>query len=486
MTSAVVVGGGPNGLAAATVLAAAGVAVTVLEAADEVGGGARSHEPLGPGLRVDHCAGFHPMAVSSPALAGLEEHGLRWARPEIDCAHPLDDGTAPALYRSVRRTAEGLDAVSGGRDGRRWRALFEANVADYDRLAPEILGPVLHVPRHPLRLARFGAPTLLPGAVLARAFAGEPARALFAGVAAHAMRPLTEPLSSAIGLGILTAGHRDGWPVAVGGTGAITEALVARLRAMGGTVETARRITSLDELPRTDVTVLDLTPRAIAALCGEELPAWTRRTYARAPHGIGSVKLDLAVRGGVPWTAEAPRRAGTVHLGGTLAEVAAAEREAVAGRMPARPFTLVGQQYLADPSRSVGDVHPVYVYAHVPFAHDDVDGARAAILAQLERFAPGVTDRVVDSVVTGPDDFAAADPNMVGGDILAGAKTPLRLLLGPRLGPDPYRTGRPGTYLCSAAAPPGPGAHGMGGWHAARRALADLDLPVRPLQEASR
>jgi phytoene dehydrogenase-like protein len=191
------------------------------------------------------------------------------------------------------------------------------------------------------------------------------------------------------------------------------------------------------------------------------------------------------VRGAVPWTAEAPRHAGTVHLGGTLAEIAEAERDAVAGRMPERPFVLVGQQYLADPGRSVGDVHPLYAYAHVPFAHEDVDGARAAILAQLERFAPGVTDRVVDAVVTGPADFAAADPNMVGGDILAGAKTPLSLLLGPRGGADPYRTGRPGTYLCSAATPPGPGAHGMGGWHAAHRALADLRLPARPLQEVS-
>lgn len=480
MTTAVVVGGGPNGLAAATTLAEAGVAVTVLEGADVVGGGARTTGPLGPGLRSDHCAGFHPMAVSSPALAGLEAYGLRWARPEVDCAHPLDDGSAAALYRSVERTAEGFPAG----DGARWRALVAANVADYDRLAPEILGPVLHLPRHPLRLARFGAPTLLPAAALARLFTGEHARALWAGVAAHAMRPLTEPLSSAIGLGILTAGHRDGWAVAVGGTGAITDALAARLRDLGGTIETGVRVTDAAQLPRADVTVLDLAPRDVAALFGAELPARTRRAYARHPRGIGCVKVDLAVRGGVPWTAEPPRRAGTVHLGGTLAEVAAAERAAVAGRMPERPFVLVGQQSLADPSRSVDDVHPVYAYAHVPYAHDG-DDAVSALLAQIERYAPGTGERTVATHVTTAADFAAANPNMAGGDILTGAKTPARLLFGPRPGGDPYRTGRAGTYLCSAAAPPGPGAHGMAGRHAARRALADLGLPAsRDLTEA--
>lgn len=467
MTSAVVVGGGPNGLAAATGLADAGLSVTVLEAGDEIGGGTRTGEPLGPGLLVDHCAAFHPMAVASPALAGLEAYGLRWARPEIDCVHPLDDGSAAALYRSVATTAAGL-----GVDGRTWTALFAGPSRRYDDLAVDVLGPVVHVPQRPLLLARFGMPTAVPAAVLGRVFRTRRARALFAGVAAHAMRPLTEPFSSAIGTGLLTAGHHDGWPVAVGGSRAITDAMAARFVDLGGKIETGVRVTRPSELPAADVTMFDLAPAAVAAILGDLLPGRTRRAYRRFRRGIGSVKVDYAVAGGVPWTAAEATRAGTVHLAGTAAEVAAAERDAVSGRMPERPFTLVGQQYLADPTRSSGDTHPVYAYAHVPFGWDG--DPEPVITAQIERFAPGFRERVVATHVTTTAGFEAADANLVGGDILTGAKDPVQLLLGPRPGADPYRTGLPGRYLCSAAAPPGPGAHGMAGFHAARRALSDL------------
>lgn len=469
MSTAVVVGGGPNGLAAAALLAVEGVAVTLLEASDDVGGGTRSWEGLVPGLVHDHCSAIHPLAVGSPLFARLRlaEHGLRWRYAEVDCAHPLDDGSAGVLLTDVARTAAGL-----GRDARTWRLLFDGPSRTYDALAEDVLGPLVSIPRHPLLLARFGAPTLLPATVLARGFREERTRALFAGVAAHAFRPLGEPLSSAIGLGILTAGHRHGWAVAEGGSASIARALRAVIEGHGGTIQTGTAVRSPADLPAADVTLLDLAPAAAADVLGPRLPARVARAYRRFRRGPGAFKVDLAVEGGVPWTAGPARRAGTVHLGGPLPEVAAAERDVVAGRMPARPFVLVGQQYLADPGRSADDVHPVWAYAHVPHGYDG--DATEAILAQFERFAPGTRDRVVGMRVTRPADFAAANANFRGGDILTGAKDVRQLVLGPRTTASPYDTGIPGVYLCSAATPPGPGAHGMCGAHAAERALAHL------------
>ncbi|MFE2107387.1 phytoene desaturase family protein [Kitasatospora sp. NPDC059463] len=467
MSTAVVVGGGPNGLAAAVRLARAGLRVTVLEAAGEAGGGARSGEAIVPGLLHDHCSAVHPMTVGSPFLRGLglERFGLEFRLPEVDCAHPLDDGTAGALYRSVADTADAL----GGVDGRRWRQLFGRPVEEYDRLAPALMGPLLRLPRHPVLLSRFGLPALLPASALARVFSDERARALFGGAAAHAFQPLHRPLSAAIGLGLLTSGHRYGWAVAAGGSGAITRALVALLTELGGTVETGVRVRSADRIPPADLVLYDLAPGAVADLLGDRLPARTARAYRRFRHGPGAFKVDFAVEGGVPWTAEAARRAGTVHLGGGFAELAAAERAVAAGRMPRRPFVLVGQQYLADPQRSVGDVHPVWSYAHVP--HGYTGDATGAVIAQIERFAPGFRERIIGLAVRRPADFAAGNPNFVGGDIMTGAKGAAQLLLGPRPTLHPYATGLPGHYLCSAATPPGPGVHGMCGAHAAEAAL---------------
>ncbi|MCX2712686.1 phytoene desaturase family protein [Mycolicibacterium sp. J2] len=469
MTTAVVVGGGPNGLAAAITLARAGVRVTVLEAADRLGGGVRSGEAIMPGLVHDHCAAIHPMAVGSPFLAGLdlERHGLRWRWPDIDCAHPLDDGGAGLLYRSVEDTAAAL-----GADGARWRALFARPVSRYDLLEHDILGPLLHIPKHPLALARFGLPTLLPATVLARAFRTPAAAALFGGVAAHTFRPLHLPMTSAIGLGIVTTGHRHGWAVAEGGSQAITDALAATLADLGGTVQTGVAITAADQLPRADVTVFDLAPTAVAGILGDRLPGRVGRALRRFRYGPGAFKVDFAVHGGVPWTNPGARRAGTVHLGGELAEIAATEREIQAGRMPARPFIIVGQQYLADPGRSVGDVHPVYAYAHVPAGY--AGDATEAIIGQFERFAPGFRDRVVGTAVRSTTEMSVYNPNYVGGDINTGAKDVRQLVFGPRPTLHPYRLGIPGMYLCSAATPPGPGAHGMCGAHAAAEALAYL------------
>jgi len=474
VSRAVVVGSGPNGLAAAALLATEGVQVTVLEAADEIGGGARSGEAIVPGLLHDHCSAIHPMAVGSALFQRLDlaSHGLTWRLPDVDCAHPLDDGTAAALHRSVDETAAGL-----GADGTRWRRLFAGPSASYDALADDVMGPLLRFPSHPFTLARFGLPTTLPATWLARWFRDEPARALFGGVAAHAFRPLGGPLTSAIGLGILTAGHRHGWGVAAGGSGAISQALASVIARHGGVIETGVHVTDAAQLPSADVTLYDLSPTAVAQILGDRLPYRVRRGYRRFRYGPGAFKVDFAVEGGVPWTADAARRAGTVHLGGSFAEIARNERLVGRGIMPDRPFVLVGQQYLADPQRSVGDVHPVYSYAHVP--HGYTGDATEAIIGQFERFAPGFRDRVVGFRVQSTTGFAADNPNFIGGDILTGAKTIPQLVFGPRTTLQPYDTGLPGHFICSAATPPGPGAHGMCGAHAAARALRHLDRSRR-------
>jgi phytoene dehydrogenase-like protein len=469
MSTATVVGAGPNGLAAAVVLAEAGVRVTVVEANDEIGGGVRSGEAILPGLLHDHCSAIHPMAVGSPLLDRLclGDYGLSWCWPEIDCVHPLDGGSAGVLYRSVDTTAQGL-----GPDGDRWRRRFAGSAARFDLLAEDIMGPLLRIPSHPVALARFGVDTVLPAATIADSFRTPQARALFGGVAAHAFRPLHYPMSSAIGIGIIAAGHRYGWPVAAGGSQAITNALASLLGDLGGKIETGTRIRAAAQLPTADVTMFDLAPDAVADILGERLPSRVGRAYRRFRRGPGAFKVDFAVQGGVPWVNEAARRAGTVHLVGTFDELALTERQIHVGRMPERPFVLVGQQYLADPQRSVGDIHPVWAYAHVPNGYQG--DATAAIIDQIERFAPGFRDRVIDQAVCTTSEMATYNANFNGGDIMTGSKDIRQLVFGPRVTLSPYRIGVPGMYICSAATPPGPGAHGMCGFNAARAALAEL------------
>jgi phytoene dehydrogenase-like protein len=469
LSTAIVVGAGPNGLAAAITLAKAGLQVTVLEAADQIGGGTRSGEAIIPGLLHDHCSAIHPMAVGSPFLAGLEldRYGLEWRWPEIDCVHPLDTGSAGLLYRSVEATADGL-----GADGWRWRTLFGWASARFDALTEDIMGPLVRMPHHPLLLARFGAPTVLPASTLARWFRTPEAQALFGGAAAHAFRPLHYPMTSAIGLGILTAGHRHGWPVAAGGSQSVTNALASLLTDLGAKIETGTRVAAALQLPLVDVTMFDLAPDAVAGILGDRLPARVARAYRRFRQGPGAFKVDFAVEGGVPWTNPHARRAGTVHLVGTVTELAATERDIHAGRMPERPFVLVGQQYLADPQRSVGNVHPVWTYAHVPNGYSG--DATAAIIAQIERFAPGFRERIIGQAVRTTVQMSVYNPNYVGGDIMTGSKDIRQLTFGPRITSSPYSIGLPGMYMCSAATPPGPGAHGMCGANAASSALAYL------------
>src|SRR5947209_221308 len=469
MSTAVVVGGGPNGLAAAVALAADGVRVTVLEAADEVGGGARSSDGIVPGLLHDHCSAIHPMAVGSPFLSrfDLQRYGLSWRWPEIDCVHPLDGGGAGVLYRSVEQTAAGL-----GGDGSRWRLAFGYPASRFDALSDDIMRPLLRVPHHPLMLARFGAPTVLPASTFARFFRTEQGRALFGGVAAHAFRPLHYPMTSAIGMGIIAAGHRHGWAVAEGGSQAITNAMVALLSDLGAKIETGVRVSEASQLPPADITMFDLAPSAVATILEDRLPRRISRAFTKFRRGPGAFKVDFAVEGGVPWTNDDAGRAGTVHVAGTYDELAATEREIHAGRMPERPFVLVGQQYLADPQRSVGDTHPVWSYAHVPngYARD----ATEAIIAQIERFAPGFAERVVGQEVRSTTQMATFNANYDGGDIMTGAKDIRQLTFGPRITLSPYGIGVAGMYICSAATPPGPGAHGMCGANAARLALDHL------------
>jgi phytoene dehydrogenase-like protein len=469
VTDAVVVGAGPNGLAAAVALAREGLTVTVLEAAAEIGGGTRTAELTVPGLLHDVCSAVHPFGVLSPFFAelDLERYGLRWRWPDVELAHPLDGGRAAVLIRSVDATA-----CAFGDDEAAWRGAFGRLAGTLPELAEDVLRPVLRVPSHPGRLVRFGASAMLPATWYARRWRTDTARALFAGAAAHAIHPLGRASTSAVGLLLLAAGQRIGWPVAEGGSRAITGALAGLLLELGGRIETGRCVTSLDELPQASVTLLDVAPRSLLAIAGDRLPQRVRRQLRRWRHGPGAFKVDLAVEGGVPWSNDDCRRAGTVHVGGTLEEIAAAEREVAGGRMPRRPFVLVGQQYLADPKRSSGDLHPVWAYAHVPNGWRG--DATEAILDQIERFAPGLRERIIARHVRGPVQFEAYNPNYVGGDIATGANDVRQVAMRPRVARDPYATGIPGVFLCSAATPPGAGVHGMCGANAARSALQHL------------
>jgi len=469
VSEAIIVGAGPNGLACAAALAHAGMKVTVLEAQPTIGGGARTSELTLPGLLHDDCSAVHAMAPGAPSLneLSLERHGLQWCWPEVDLAHPLDGGAGAVMLRSIADTAAGL-----GKDGRTWERVFSSPSRGFAALSEDIMRPLLHVPRHPLRLARFGLPAATPATLLARKFRTEEARALWGGCAAHAFSPLSRPMSSSVGMALICAGHSYGWPVARGGSQAISNALAAVIREHDGKIETGRRVRSLRELGSSDAIVLDLAPGAAAEVAGDQLPARVARAYRHYKHGPGAFKVDLAVAEGVPWCNEAARRAGTVHASGSFEEIVAGERAINRGQMPERPFVLVCQQSLADPSRAKDGVHPVWAYAHVPSGY--TGDVSEALLDQIERFAPGLRERILAKAVRSPGELASYNSNYVGGDIINGANTPWQTVIRPRLALDPYSTGIPGVFICSAATPPGAGAHGMNGYNAAQSVLRSL------------
>ena len=472
MPDAVVVGAGPNGLAAAITLARAGRSVLVLEAAERVGGGTRSEELTLPGFVHDVCSAIHPLGAASPFFAEtpLSDHGLTWVHPDAPAAHPLPDGTAVVLERSLDDTASSL-----GPDARSYRRLIGPLVEHWDELLPTLLGPMLRPPRHPVTLARFGLRALWPAVTLARtAFDGERARAAFAGLAAHAILDLRVPLTATFGVTFAATAHTAGWPAVRGGSQAIADAMVSYLAALGGEVVTNRRVRSVGDIPPCKVVLFDVTPRQLLDIAGDRLPPGYRRRLGRYRYGSASFKVDYALDGPVPWTAPECARAASVHVGGTLEEVAAAEADVARGRHPDRPFVICTQPSLFDPTRAPVGKHTFWAYTHVPKG-STVDMS-AAIEDQLERFAPGFRDRVLARRIMTPLDIEAHDANYVGGDIAGGSHGGLQLLARPVLSLHPYRVplDRLPAYLCSSSTPPGAGVHGMCGWWAAREALGRM------------
>ncbi|MDQ4069908.1 MAG: NAD(P)/FAD-dependent oxidoreductase [Actinomycetota bacterium] len=467
---AVVVGAGPNGLAAGVAQARAGRSVVVLEATDAVGGGARSEELTLPGFVHDHCSAVHPLGAGSPFFSDLPlgDHGLAWAHSEAACAHPLPDGSAAVLGPSLEETAAAL-----GPDARAWRRLFGPLVRQWEPLRDSFLAPLLGVPSHPLVLARFGVRAAWPASTLARRlFAGEAARALFAGLSAHSILNLGHPLTSAFGLVLGGAAHVVGWPVARGGSQRIADALASYLGVLGGEIVTGHPVRSLADLPPRSTVLFDLTPRQVLAVAGDDLPPRYRRRLRRFRYGPGSFKLDYALDAPVPWRAEECARATTVHLGGTLEEVVAAEGDVIRGHHPERPFVLVAQPTVCDPTRAPAGRHTLWAYCHVP--HGSAVDMTAAVEGQLERFAPGFRERVLARHVTFPADLERDNANLIGGDIAGGSHGGLQLVGRPVLAAHPYALPLKGrkAFLCSASTPPGAGVHGMCGWWAAQAALS--------------
>jgi phytoene dehydrogenase-like protein len=469
---AVVVGSGPNGLAAAIRLAQKGLSVLVAEANDTIGGGARSAELTLPGFIHDTCSAVHPMAAGSPFFRQLPlgKFGLSWIEPELALAHPLDNGTAAVLQRSVRATALGL-----GRDQAAYARLMGPLAANWQALAEEFLQPVLHLPRHPLLVARFGLSAVRSATALAQSrFVDEPARALFAGLAAHSFLPLEQSPAAAFGLMLGTMGHAVGWPFPRGGAQQFANALAACLRALGGELAAGAPIESLDQLPLARAVLLDLTPRQVLRLAAHKLPPSYRGRLERFRYGPGVFKIDYAMDWPIPWKAAACARAGTVHLGGTLEEIAASERNVARGEPPERPFVILSQPSLFDATRAPEGCRVVWAYCHVP--NGSSFDMTERIEGQIERFAPGFRDRILARRVMNCRQLEQQNANLVGGDISAGAVDWRQLLARPVLGPTPYRTPTPGIYLCSASTPPGGGVHGMCGFHAAEAALRDLSI----------
>ncbi len=466
---AVVVGSGPNGLAAAVELARNGRRVAVLEAEDTIGGGTRSAEITLPGFVHDLGSAIHPLGYASPFFASLplEEHGLEWVHPQAPLAHPFDDGTAAVLERSIPATAAAL-----GPDAGVYRRLMEPLAADTGRIAGLFVGR-LSAPRHPFALAASGVRSLTGARGQAEAlFEGEKARGLFAGNAAHSFLPLEKPPSALFGLLLGTLGHAFGWPFPRGGSQKIADALASYLVSLGGEIYTGVRVEAVEQVPRTRAVLFDVTPRQLLGIAGQHFTERYRSGLERYRYGPGVFKVDFALDGPVPWEAEGCERAGTVHLGGTLDDVAAGEAAVSRGEHPERPFVLLAQQSLFDPTRAPEGKHTVWAYCHVPNG-SSLDMTER-IEAQIERFAPGFRERILAKNAAGTADLEKQNANLVGGDINGGYMDLRQLFTRPVLRLNPYSTPAKGLYICSSSAPPGGGVHGMSGYLAAKAALRYL------------
>jgi phytoene dehydrogenase-like protein len=466
---AVVVGSGPNGLAAAITLAQAGRKVLVLEAKDVIGGGMRSLELTLPGFVHDMCSSVHPLGLASPFFRNLPlaQYGLEWIHGPAELAHPFDDGTVLTVERLIDATSAQL-----GEDGAAYRRLLEPLVASHAQILAEFLGP-LRLPRHPLAMVRFGLPALLPAAMLAKGlFHSMRARALFAGVAAHSIMPLEQPATAAFGLMLGMLAHAVGWPLARGGSGQIARALAAYLASLGGEIATGIEVKDLSDIPQARATLFDLGPRQLARIAGERLPSAYRRRLEGYRYGPGVFKIDYALSAPIPWRAGECSRSPTVHLGGTLAEIAQSERDAWQGIRSNAPYVIMVQPTLFDPTRAPAGRHIAWAYCHTP--HGSSDDVTSAVEAQIERFAPGFRDCVLARTTHHALQMEAYNPNYVGGDINGGVQDLRQQFTRPMLRAVPYSTPTPDIFICSSSTPPGGGVHGMCGYYAAQAALASV------------
>jgi phytoene dehydrogenase-like protein len=473
---AVVVGSGPNGLAAAITLQQQGLKVLIVEGKETIGGGLRSAEVTLPGFTHDICSAIHPMAIASPFFKTLplQDYGLDFIFPEIAAAHPFDDGTSATLTSSFTATARSL-----GVDEQAYLNLLNPVIRDWQELLREVLQPI-HIPAHPFALARFGLKALQPAASLARVFTSPHARGLWGGMAAHSIQPLTNLSTSAIALILMAAGHTEGWPVPKGGSIAIANALRDYFIALGGQIETGMMIHSLDQLPSSHAILFDITPRQLLKIAGHEFSAIYKWQLERYRYGMGVYKIDWALEGQIPFTDPQCREAGTVHLGNSLEEIIDSEARSSRGHHAEKPFVLLAQPSIFDASRAPAGKHTVWAYCHVP--NGSTKDMSSAIEKQVERFAPGFRERILSRHVMDARQMETYNPNYVGGDINGGVLDIGQLFTRPALRLSPYKTSRKGLYICSSSTPPGGGVHGMCGYNAAKRALKDVfNIRLKPL-----
>ncbi|AEW00400.1 FAD-dependent oxidoreductase [Niastella koreensis] len=465
---AIVVGSGPNGLAAAITLQQAGVKVLLLEGKKTIGGGLRTAELTLPGYLHDICSAIHPMAVASPFMSQLplHEYGLEFIEPEVEAAHPFDDGTAAVLKRSISATARLL-----GKDEQAYVKFIQPITEMWPDIAPDILGP-FHFPKHPLAMAKFGLKGLTSANYLSREFQTAKAKGLWAGMAAHSIQPLTGATTSAIGLVLMAAGHLKGWPVPKGGSASIANALAAYFVSLGGTIETNSYVRSIDQLPAAKAVLFDVTPKQLLAIAGNRFNATYTKQLQRYRYGMGVFKIDWALQEPIPFTASECRQAGTVHIGNTIEEIVESERLSSAGVHPEKPFVLLAQPSVFDATRAPAGKHTAWAYCHVP--HGSTVDMTSAIENQVERFAPGFKDLVLARHTFNTQQLEAYNPNYIGGDINGGVIDLRQLYTRPAMRWSPYTTPAKGIYICSSSTPPGGGVHGMCGYHAARKALQDI------------